>query len=165
MPCVSMRIIWPEAKCFRIRSVSRGRITWRRMMRRIWNWRCEPARDSGRWMEVCGAPPKAWVWRFSRSVCDMNVIFCIAILVAGNAFGGEQRQFGEAWSRNMVSKERGLPAVFDLETGRNVKWVAELGTESYSTPVVAGGRVFIGTNNERPRDPRQLGDRGVFMCL
>lgn len=65
----------------------------------------------------------------------------------------------------MVSAEKGLPAFFDLETGRNVKWVAELGTESYSTPVVAGGRVFIGTNNERPRDPRQVGDRGVFLCL
>ena len=65
----------------------------------------------------------------------------------------------------MVSKEKRLPAVFDLETGRNVKWIAELGTESYSTPVVAGGRVFIGTNNERPRDKRHAGDRGVFMCF
>src|SRR5947209_12935992 len=89
----------------------------------------------------------------------LGFVFCLA------SFGGEQRQFGEAWSRNMVSSEKGLPAIFDLETGRNVKWVAELGTESYSTPVVAGGRVFIGTNNGRPRDQRQEGDRGVFMCL
>jgi outer membrane protein assembly factor BamB len=87
------------------------------------------------------------------------ILICVAVL------GGEQRQFGEAWSRNMVSSEKGLPAVFDLETGRNIKWVAELGTESYSTPAVAGGRVFIGTNNGRPRDKRQEGDRGVFLCL
>jgi len=31
--------------------------------------------------------------------------------------------------------------------------------------VVAGDRVLIGTNNERPRDPRRVGDRGVMMCL
>jgi outer membrane protein assembly factor BamB len=91
-----------------------------------------------------------------------RVVFCVLCCAS---FAGEQRQFGEAWSRNMVSKERGLPAVFDLQTGQNVKWVAELGTESYSTPVVAGGRVFVGTNNERPRDPRHQGDRGVFMCF
>lgn len=91
-----------------------------------------------------------------------RVLFCFLCCAT---FAGEQRQFGEAWSRNMVSKERGLPSTFDLETGRNVKWIAELGTESYSTPVVAGGRVFIGANNERPRDPRQVGDRGVFMCF
>jgi outer membrane protein assembly factor BamB len=90
----------------------------------------------------------------------------VFVLLCWTNFGGESRQFGEAWSRNMVSKERGLPAVFDLETGRNVKWMAELGTESYSTPVVvAGGRVFVGTNNERARDKRHVGDRGVFMCL
>lgn len=88
-----------------------------------------------------------------------------ALLFASVIIGGEQRQFGEAWSRNMVSSEKGLPAVFDVETGRNIKWIAELGTESYSTPVVAGGRVFIGTNNGRPRDRHIEGDRGVFLCL
>lgn len=79
--------------------------------------------------------------------------------------GSEWKQFGEAWSRNMVSEERGLPAEFDPATGKNVKWAAQLGTESHSTAVVAGGRVFIGTNNGKPRDVKHAGDRGVFMCL
>jgi len=65
----------------------------------------------------------------------------------------------------MVSDETGLPDTFDPATGKNIKWVAELGTETYSTPVVAGGRVLIGTNNDRPRDPRKKGDRGVLLCL
>jgi outer membrane protein assembly factor BamB len=78
---------------------------------------------------------------------------------------GDQPQWGQAWSRNMVSIERGLPASFDPENGRNVKWVARLGTETHSTPVVAGGRVFIGTNNGEPRDPKHHGDRGVLMCF
>jgi outer membrane protein assembly factor BamB len=65
----------------------------------------------------------------------------------------------------MISSERGLPDSFDAATGRNVKWVAVLGTETHATPVIAGGRVFIGTNNGKPRDPRQTGDRGVLMCF
>src|SRR5208337_3064118 len=34
-----------------------------------------------------------------------------------------------------------------------------------STPVIAGGKVLIGTNNDEPRDPRHQGDRGVLLCL
>jgi len=65
----------------------------------------------------------------------------------------------------MVSSETGLPDGFDPATGKNVKWSASLGTSTYSTPIVAGGRVLIGTNNDRPRDPKHDGDRGVMMCL
>jgi len=65
----------------------------------------------------------------------------------------------------MVSDETGLPDRFDPKTGQNVKWSVPLGTECYSTPVVAGGRVLIGTNNDEPRDPRHEGDRGVLMCF
>ena len=76
-----------------------------------------------------------------------------------------QPQWGERYSRNMVSAERGLPDSFDLESGRNVRWIAEIGTETHATAIVAGGRVYIGTNNGRPRDPRHTGDRGVLMCF
>jgi len=65
----------------------------------------------------------------------------------------------------MVSNETGLSETFDPASGKNIKWVAPLGTETYSTPVVASGRVLIGTNNDRPRDPHHKGDRGVLLCL
>jgi outer membrane protein assembly factor BamB len=65
----------------------------------------------------------------------------------------------------MVSTETGLPDSFDPRTGRNLKWSALLGTETHSTPMVAGGRVYIGTNNGEPRDPKHQGDRGVVMCF
>jgi outer membrane protein assembly factor BamB len=81
------------------------------------------------------------------------------------AQAADQPQWGQAWSRNMVSDERGLPDSFDPEIGRNIKWSAEIGTETHSSPVVAGGRVYIGTNNGHPRDPAQQGDRGVLMCF
>ncbi|MGB7161529.1 MAG: PQQ-binding-like beta-propeller repeat protein [Tepidisphaeraceae bacterium] len=81
------------------------------------------------------------------------------------ADAADQPQWGRAWSRNMVSDETGLPDTFDPGTGRNVKWVAELGSQSYASPVVSGGRVLIGTNNDNPRDPRHRGDRAVLLCL
>jgi len=77
----------------------------------------------------------------------------------------DQPQFGQRHTRNMVSSERNLPERFDVASGLNVKWSVPLGTETHGTPVVAGGRVLIGTNNSRPRDPKHQGDRGVLLCL
>ncbi|MHC4204621.1 MAG: outer membrane protein assembly factor BamB family protein, partial [Planctomycetota bacterium] len=94
----------------------------------------------------------------------MPALFCCTVIVS-TVWAKDHLQWGRKYSRNMVSAETGLPDSFDPETGRNIKWVVPLGTESYGTPVVACGRVLIGTNNERPRDPRHKGDRGVLMCL
>ncbi len=77
----------------------------------------------------------------------------------------DQRHWGRTFSRNMVSLETNLPFTFNLETGQNVKWTARLGTETHSTPIIANGRVLIGTNNGEPRDPKHKGDRGVLMCF
>jgi outer membrane protein assembly factor BamB len=98
----------------------------------------------------------------------MQKAFIAASILAAGAcslFSADQPQWGEAWSRNMVSREKYLPESFDTATGRNIKWRVKLGTQSHSTPVIAGGRVYIGTNNEEPRDPKHKGDRGVFFCL
>jgi outer membrane protein assembly factor BamB len=77
----------------------------------------------------------------------------------------DQPQWGQPWSRNMVSAERGLPDSFAPATGHNIKWSARLGTETHSSPIIAGGRVYIGTNNGEPRDSKHDGDRGVLMCF
>ena len=89
----------------------------------------------------------------------------VASLAFSALHAADQPQWGQAWTRNMVSSERGLPSDFDPKTGRNIKWVAKLGNETHSTPIVANGRVFIGTNNSDPRDPKHQGDRGVLMCF
>jgi outer membrane protein assembly factor BamB len=93
--------------------------------------------------------------------------FYFAILILHFAFPcqADQPQWGQAWSRNMTSTETKLPAKFDTKSGLNVKWSARLGTETHSTPIVSGGRIFIGTNNGEPRDPKHQGDRGVLMCF
>jgi outer membrane protein assembly factor BamB len=76
--------------------------------------------------------------------------------------------FGGGPSRNLVNLlDRNLPTTWNVAPGReeNVLWSATLGTKAYGGPVVAGGKIFIGTNNGYPRDPRIIGDRGVMMCF
>jgi outer membrane protein assembly factor BamB len=93
-------------------------------------------------------------------------VFLLTVSFFGvRSFALDQPQWGEAWTRNMVSPEKNLPDSFDPKTGRSVKWRARLGTQTHSTPVIARGRVYIGTNNDEPRDPKHHGDRGVLMCL
>src|SRR3974377_1735930 len=87
---------------------------------------------------------------------------CVA---PGLLAAGDHPHVGRDFSRNMVSDERNLPDSIDPATGKNLKWKAPLGSETHSTPVVARGKVLIGTNNEEPRDPRRQGDRSVLMCL
>ena len=69
-------------------------------------------------------------------------------------------------SRNATSDApHQLPDGWDVDAKTNVLWTAELGSQSFGDAVVAGGRVFIGTNNERERNPKIAGDRGVLLCL
>src|SRR5689334_8124292 len=86
-------------------------------------------------------------------------------------------QWGGGPSRNMVSTDSSpLPTTakvaepgegdkLDAAATKNVKWAVRLGSQAYGNPTVAGGRVFVGTNNESPRDPKHQGDRGVLMCF
>src|SRR3954469_18760424 len=90
----------------------------------------------------------------------------LPVLLAGAAIAADWPQWGHDPSRNMVSDEKHLPAemsagTVDDNTGKldpkdakNVKWSARLGTFAFGNPVVAGGKVFVGTNNENPRDPK-----------
>ncbi len=112
-----------------------------------------------------------------KRLSAMPVLVLLLALGANHSLAGDQPQWGERHTRNMVSQETGLPATFDpgrrdpasgdilLDEGSLVRWVARLGGQTCGTPVVAGGRVFVGTNNDRPRDPRIEGDRGVLMCF
>src|SRR5215813_644669 len=78
---------------------------------------------------------------------------------------GDWPMWGGTPDRNMVSNMKGLHAEWDVKTKKNIKRVADLGSQSYGNPVVAGGLVFVGTNDEGMRDPKQPGDRGVLMAF
>ncbi len=78
---------------------------------------------------------------------------------------GDWPMWGGTPDRNMVSSMKGIPTSWDIKTKKNVKWVAQLGSQSYGNAVVAGGQVYAGTNNELVRNPKEGGDRGVLMCF
>ena len=86
-------------------------------------------------------------------------------LSASDPGSGDWPMWGGTPDRNMVSAMKGLASEWDVKTKKNIKWMANLGSQSYGNPVVAGGMVFVGTNNELVRDPKQPGDRGVLMAF
>src|ERR1051325_6407051 len=106
------------------------------------------------------------------------------VSLAALAMGSTSANDWPSWGgpdkgRNMYSPEKGLPYRFDpgkfkkgsqdqevdMATTKNVKWVAKLGSQSYGNVTVAGGKVFIGTNNDTPRDPKHPGDRSILMVF
>jgi outer membrane protein assembly factor BamB len=110
------------------------------------------------------------------TAAHLYVVAAITVFWPSLVAAADQPQWGQPHTRNMVSDEKGLPETFDagrrngqggidLKPDGGVRWVARLGAQSYGSPVVAGGRVYVGTNNESPRDDRLQGDRGVLMCF
>jgi outer membrane protein assembly factor BamB len=73
--------------------------------------------------------------------------------------------WGGTPGRNMASAAANLPSAWDARTGAGIKWKADLGSTSYGNPVVAGGKVFAGTNNANPRNPEITGDKGILMAF
>ena len=86
-------------------------------------------------------------------------------LAGGGVAAGDWPMWGGSMDRNMVAEASGLPAEWDDRSGENVKWVADLGSNSYGNPVISGGKVFLGTNNDLFRDPEVIGDKGIVMAL
>ena len=65
----------------------------------------------------------------------------LAALLLAPLHAEDRPQWGERFTRNMVSPEKGLPVSFDPKTGANIRWTARLGSDTHSTPVIADGRV------------------------
>jgi outer membrane protein assembly factor BamB len=85
--------------------------------------------------------------------------------------------YGGSPGRNMANlTDRNILSVIDAGKGIPLLWKTDLGSRSYAQPVVAGNRVFVGANNERPRNKRdhvfdrqtetlEPLDMGVLMCF
>ncbi len=95
-----------------------------------------------------------------------RVLIGIAILsTIGFYTLAETAMWGGSPSRNMVSTETGLPAEWDPEAGTNIKWTAQLGSQTYGNPTIIGGKIFVGTNNQALKNKKLGGDRGVIMAF
>jgi hypothetical protein len=89
-------------------------------------------------------------------------LLALAVLSPLSLNADDWPMYGGRLDRNRVANEKGLPAKMDAS---NIRWSADIGSQTYGNPTISGGRVFIGTNNAKPRDPAVKGDRGVLMCF
>jgi outer membrane protein assembly factor BamB len=93
--------------------------------------------------------------------------------------GGDWPQWGGTRWKNNAPGVTGLPeswkpGKFDRKTGawdkslsENIRWVSNLGSQTYGNPVIANGRVYVGTNNgagHLARYPSET-DLGCLLCF
>ncbi|MFO0847399.1 MAG: PQQ-binding-like beta-propeller repeat protein [Gemmataceae bacterium] len=106
-------------------------------------------------------------------------VIALSLAFAGPAAAGDWPQF-RGPNGSAVSDETNLPVKFDRKTGEGVSWSAPLPGRGVSSPVVAGGAVYVtcssGTRDDRlhvlafdaatgkPRWHRQLAATGLTYC-
>ncbi|MBE3100626.1 MAG: PQQ-binding-like beta-propeller repeat protein [Planctomycetes bacterium] len=123
--------------------------------------------------------------RENRNVRNLRNLLPAVILLCAAAWpialpAADWSQWGGADpGRNMVSAEKGLADSFvpgekkstgagiDLATTKNVRWAARMGSYAYGNPTVAGGKVFIGTDDALMTDDPRLKrtESGMVQCL
>jgi outer membrane protein assembly factor BamB len=103
----------------------------------------------------------------------------LSVLTTLPSLAADWPQWGGRDDRNLVSDEKDLPDTFnpgkkgpdgsgvDMRTAQNVKWVAKLGSATYGNPTVAGGRVYVGTDDFAVADDRrfQRTRGGLVRCF
>ena len=110
-------------------------------------------------------------WSASLSAADEAAYGPVAeaakALAAMHVKPTDSPQMGVSHYRNNVSGAKNIPTAWDVAKGKNIKWSAKLGSQTYASPVVANGKVFSGTNNANgyvKRYPSKV-DLGVLLCF
>lgn len=82
---------------------------------------------------------------------------------------GDWPMWGGDADRNMVNDTK--PVSIDFEPGgyggekKNINWTAKLGSQTYGNPVVAEGKVLVGTNNGAEYRDQFKGDKGCVLAF
>jgi outer membrane protein assembly factor BamB len=110
----------------------------------------------------------------SRLVQALLAFVALAILLAvppaaaenlNRVVSGDWTMWGGSPDRNMVNRTTEIDINFDPEEPTNLLWFAKLGSQTYGNPVVAAGKVFVGTNNGAEYRPQHQGDRGCVLAF
>ena len=108
-----------------------------------------------------------------------NLFFSLALVCATSipTLAKDWPQWGGSAHKNLYTAAKGMPESFDpgkfkrrseeidVATTKNVVRVLKLGSSAYGNTTVAGGKVYVGTNNDVPRDERHQGDRSNLYCF
>ena len=109
----------------------------------------------------------------------MRLLAALTLSLVAVAAAADWPQWGGSGLRNNTPEGRNLPVLWNVgkfdphsgawlkESAKNIRWVARLGSTTYGSPVVAGGRVFCATNNGAgwvQRYPAEV-DLGCLLCF
>lgn len=95
------------------------------------------------------------------------LLLLVPSLDRGRAHAADWPMLGRSPQRNPVVPRGKAPTDWDIKSGKNIRWTAELGSMTHGTPIVAGGQVYVGTNNDAAylqRYPRTT-DLGCLLCF
>lgn len=76
-------------------------------------------------------------------------------------------QWGGWTGKNNTPDGKNIPIEWDIDEGTNIRWSASLGSQTYGNPVIANGKVYVGTNNgagHLKRYPSNV-DLGCLLCF
>jgi len=72
---------------------------------------------------------------------------------------------GGSPARNAIGSAVGIPDDWDVESGRHLLWSRELGSSNFGSPIVGGGRVFIGAGNKKRYRPGITEKCGTLLAF
>jgi hypothetical protein len=73
-------------------------------------------------------------------ILGVGIYFLTPVSSASDPSSGDWPMWGGTPDRNMTSSMKGLPTSWDVKAKKNVKWVAQLGSQTYGNVVVADSR-------------------------
>jgi len=101
--------------------------------------------------------------RGGRCAASRVTLVLTLVLAASALQAADWPEWGGGGARNMASPETSLPT--GLESAEKL-WAVRLGSQTYGTPAVAGGKVVVGTNDSSLKDDRLRRSRGgLVVCL
>jgi outer membrane protein assembly factor BamB len=118
--------------------------------------------------------------RLNSGLSISSLVIGASLVLGGHGLmlsAADWPEWGGGAVRNMYSPANGLPDSFgkvefkpgteeiDVKNVKNLRWATKIGSQSYGNVTVAQGKIFVGTNNENPRDPKHPGDRSILMCF
>lgn len=116
--------------------------------------------------------PLLWAAAVGQVACNSALAFdpteaALQHIATQKVKAGDWPSWGGSPYRNNTPGVKNIPESWDLETGENVLWTAELGSQTYGNPVIANGKVYVGTNNGFgyiKRFPSSV-DLGCLLCF
>lgn len=85
----------------------------------------------------------------------------------GRLHAADWPMLGRSPERNSVVPAGNAPIEWNIKSGKNIRWSAKLGSMTHGSPIVAGGQVYVGTNNGAAylqRYPSTV-DLGCLLCF